>query len=298
MTGPANGQPQPLRPLRIAGEFIVRRASVEDATALAALTVDSGLGESGAPFALDAADAGWIARGLQTGQAMLVVERHGAVVAMARHGEDEGVAWFDLLASRRPGAGWTLVRTIEMAAQDGGLRLVRCRIPDAPDLEDYFGWLGYLPVARERTADDVALLVLERRLPLLTVREQRREDATTIAELTGRDPYPFELGHRPGWFIVADGDRVAGVAWVSDAGGGLGRAEPPVLLDRYRGRRLEPWIFERLAYHGAHAGFHTLVAARDEWLDAAARELEERGWHRLGDEYVRRLAPPPAAEEP
>jgi hypothetical protein len=140
------------------------------------------------------------------------------------------------------------------------------------------------------------MLVRERRLPLLTVRDQRREDAAVIAAMTGRDPYPFELGHRPGWFIVADGDRVAGVAWVSDGGGGTGRVESPVLAERYRGRRLEPWILERMAYHAGYAGYHTVRATRDPWLDAARRELEERGWLVEGDEFVRRLAPPPPEE--
>jgi len=264
---------------------------------MALLAVDSGLAASGMVGAEAMANAALVATGLQTGQAMLVAEHDGALAAMVRHGEEEGIAWFDLLASRRAGAGWTLVRMVEMAAQDGGLRLVRCRIPDEPVLEDYFGWLGYLPVSRE---DDSGrrVLVLERRLPLLTVRDQRREDAQIIARLTGNDSYAFELGHRPGWFIVADGDRVAGVAWVTDAGGGGARAEPPVLVERYRGRRLEPWILERLAYHASHAGYHTITAQRDAWLDAARRELEERGWHQAGDVYVRRLAPPPMPEEP
>ena len=64
-----------------------------------------------------------------------------------------------------------------------------------------FARWGYLPISREtgEWADrEQVLLTLEKRLALLTVREQRREDATAIGELTGQDAWVFEQGARPG----------------------------------------------------------------------------------------------------
>lgn len=265
--------------------FLVREATPDDADAMAAIITRSG--ETGLPGFRDLRNAGTIARALQTGTAILVAERDGEVAGLVRRWQEEGIAYFDLLTARRAGAGKALVRAVEARAQDSGLRLARCAVPQGDALEDYFGWLGYLPVALDGT-DDQPLVVVERRLPLLTVREQRREDAAYIAEKTGRDSYVFEMGQRPGWFIASDGDRQVGLVAVMDATGGIGTALTPVLEDAYRGRGLEAWMLDRLGYHAEHAGYREVRVPVDEWLAAEERELEDRGWFREGDEFVRR----------
>lgn len=266
---------------RHVGRFVVRQAGQEDASLVAAALRDGGP-------AVEALPASEVERLVQTGQRFLVVEGDGEVCGSVRDREEEGIAWFDLLVANVAGAGRALVRAVEMDAQERGLRLVRCRAPEER-LGDYFGWLGYFPVSRE-DVDGEAMLVLERRLPLLTVREQRREDAAFIGELTGRDTYALELGARPGWFVAADGDRPVGVTWVADGGGGEAELATPVLVDGYRGRGLEVWMLERAAYHAQHGGYHRARVAGDRWLGAQGRDLEDRGWFPDGDGYVRRLA--------
>ena len=197
---------------------------------------------------------------MQTGEAFLLAECDGDVVGVVRRSEEEGIASFDLLASCEAGAGRALVRAVEARAQDGGLRLVRARLPDEPRLADYFAALGYLPIGRANEAfggEQVAILTVERRLPLLTVREQRRSDADAIASLAGEDPWPFEQGPRPGWFVASDGDRVVGVIQARDTGGGLAAIREPALAAGYEGRGLDAWMVERAAdYAGTH-GSHT-----------------------------------------
>jgi ribosomal protein S18 acetylase RimI-like enzyme len=283
----ADGSAQAKR-LRRIGRFEIRQADQDDAAAIARLL--GSIEPSAAPRDVPRSAAD-VERMLQTGHLFLVAEREGMVCGVVRKSEDEGVAWFDLLASAVPGAARALVRSVEMAAQERGLRLARSRVPDGR-LVDYVGWLGYFPVSRE-AVDGVPILVMERRLPLLTVRDQRREDAEFIAEMTGLDSYAFELGARPGWLIAADGDRAVGVVWVSDAGGGEGEIATPVLLASHRGRGLELWMLERAVFHAEHAGYHTARVQTDEWLAPLTRELEERGWHRDGATFVRRLAAPP-----
>ena len=233
---------------------------------------------------------------MQTGEAFLLAERDGGdVVGVVRRSEDEGIAGFDLLASREAGAGRALVRAVEARAQDGGLRLVRARLPDETRLADYFAALGYLPIGRANEAfrgDQVAILTVERRLPLLTVREQRRSDADAIAALAGEDPWPFEQGTRPGWFVASDGDRVVGVIQARDTGGGLAAIREPVLAAGYEGRGLDAWMVERAAdYAGTH-GSHTAELPLTERTAPLQRLLEDRGWdlERGADHYVKRLS--------
>lgn len=259
----------------------------EDASAIAAIAGNLPLSPLAAAFdAVSGPSA--VERLLQTGHAFLVAEDDAGVCAFVRRHADEGIAWFDLLASAAPGAGRALVRAVEMEAQEAGNRLVRCRAPEER-LGDYFGWQGYMPIAREQD-DGASLLVMERRLPLLTVREQRREDAPFISALTGRDSYAFELGARPGWFIAADGDRAVGLTWVADGAGGIGEIATPILLDAYRNRGLETWMLERAAFHASHAGHHAVQVQTDEWLDALSRDLEDQLWHREGDTFVRHFS--------
>ena len=276
--------------------FAVRAAHSDDAPALAALLADAFAGSNACypePSPPAAAD---LARRMQTGAAFLLAEREGRVAGAVRRGEaEEGIAGFDLLASREAGAGRALVRAIEARAQDGGLRLVRARLPDEPPLADYFSALGYLPIGRaveQFRGEPVAILTVERRLPLLTVREQRRGDAPAIAALTGEDPWPFEQGPRPGWFVAADGDRVVGVIQARAAGGGLAAIREPLLAAGYAGRGLDAWMVERAAdYAGTH-GSHTAELALTERTAPLRRLLEERGWdlERGADRYVKRLS--------
>lgn len=183
----------------------------------------------------------------QTGSHVLVAATGEEVAGLVRWWERDGIAWFDLLAAIVPGAGRELVRAAGRAAQDAGLRLVRTKVPEDSRLPGYFGRLGYGPVSREGHESGAAWLVLERRLPLLTVREQRRADAAAIGALSGEDAWVYEQGHRPGAFVLSDGDLVAGFITVRDGGGGVAEIRPPVLLRRYEGRGLELWMLERAA---------------------------------------------------
>ncbi len=271
----------------VIGGFEVRQATQDDAPGIAAISRESP-DEGAAELFDDWADDAGVARMLQTGHDVTVAERDGEVAAFAEWREDEGVAWCERVASAVPGAGRVLVRAFGRRAQDGGLRLVRSHVPEGTLLEDYFAWLGYLPISRE-TRDGHEWVVVERRVPLLTVREQRRSDAAVIANMTGEDPYAFEMLMKGGCFVAADGDRVVGVTWVSDAGAGAGRVAGPWLDDAYRGRGLEAWMLERLAYHGEHSGYHTVSVADSPALEGLQRDLEDRRWFRDGREYVKRL---------
>ncbi len=221
----------------------------------------------------------------QTGAAILVAEDDRGLAGAVRYREEDGIASIDLLASYLPGAGRALVHAAERRAQDHGVRLLRCEVTaDDSVLEAYFGRMGYLPVARSATT-----VALERRLPLLTVREQRREDAAAIAEIAGEDPWPFEQGARPGWFVLADGQRVVGVVSVRERAMGVAAVRTPVLVDGYAGRGLDVWMIERAAIYAGTNGFHTLEVAATPELKAQERDLEERRWFPDGDRFVKRL---------
>jgi len=229
----------------------------------------------------------------QTGHRILVATRDDKPVGFVRWWDEEGVAWFDLLASVAPGAGRELVRAVGRAAQDAGIRLARTVIPDDSLIEEYFGRLGYLPIARQPLPDGSPGLVVERRLPLLTVREQRRSDAEAIAALTGEDPWIFEQGARPGWFVAADGDRVIGVIAVRDAGRGVAHLRPPVLVSGYEGRGIEVWMIERAGLYAETNGFHTARLPATPELERLHRDLEDHRWFLEdtpdGPAYVRRF---------
>ncbi len=274
--------------------FAVRAADSDDAPELAELLAEAFAGSDACFPEPEPPSAADLAVRMQTGEAFLLAERGDWVVGTVRHTEDEGIASFDLLASGEAGAGRALIRAIEARAQDGGLRLVRARLPDDPRLADYFSALGYLPIARANEAfrgEPLSVLTVERRLPLLTVREQRRSDASAIEALAGEDPWPFEQGHRPGWFVAADGDRVVGVIQARDTGGGLSAIREPVLAAGYEGRGLDAWMVERAAdYAGTH-GSHTAELPLTERTAPLQRLLEDRGWdlERGSDRYVKRL---------
>ena len=275
--------------------FALRPADSDDAPELAELLAEAFAGSNACYPEPDPPSEADLAVRMQTGEAFLLAECDDDVVGVVRRSEEEGIAGFDLLASREAGAGRALVRAVEARAQDGGLRLVRARLPDETRLADYFAALGYLPIGRANEAfrgEEVAVLTVERRLPLLTVREQRRSDADAIEALTGEDPWPFEQGTRPGWFVASDGDRVVGVIQARDAGGGLAAIREPVLASGYEGRGLDAWMIERAAdYAGTH-GSHTAELPLTERTAPLQRLLEDRGWEleRGGDRYVKRLS--------
>lgn len=275
--------------------FAVRPADSDDAPELAELLAEAFAGSNACYPEPEPPSEADLAVRMQTGEAFLLAECDGDVVGVVRRSEEEGIAGFDLLASREAGAGRALVRAVEARAQDGGLRLVRARLPDEPRLADYFAALGYLPIGRANEAfrgEELAVLTVERRLPLLTVREQRRSDADAIASLAGEDPWPFEQGSRPGWLVASDGDRVVGVIQARDTGGGLAAIREPVLAAGYEGRGLDAWMVERAAdYAGTH-GSHTAELPLTERTAPLQRLLEDRGWdlERGGDRYVKRLS--------
>ena len=271
--------------------FTFRPATSEDAPAAAALYGGSGLARaprSAAEFELMT----------QVGHAFLVAETGGRLAGVVRFHDDEGITWFDLLAAVVPGAGRALIGAVVRGAQDRGIRLARSRVPGRWPLPEYFARQGFLPIGREADSDSSEpLLVVERRLPLLTVREQRRADAAAIGELTGEDPWVFEQGARPGWFVAADGDRVVGVSACRDAGGGLAAISEPVLRDDYRGRTLEVWMIERAALYAETNGYHTAELPAVPSLDHLRKELEDRSWYRDGDRYIRTFREPPSQFE-
>ena len=268
--------------------FAVRPFRPDDAVAVDDLLAQAFAGfEEEFPGSGDALALG-AARLAQTGHRLLVAEDGHGPAGAVRWSDEEGVATLDLLASAATHAGRALVRAVERAAQDHGLRLLRARIPEGDTaLDVYFSRLGYLPIAREM--GDSPRLLLEKRLPLLTVREQRRSDAAAIAALTGEDPWPFEQGVRPGWFVLADGERVAGAVAVQDTRTGLARVTEPALADLYRSRGLEVWMLERAAIYAETGAFHTIEAPAGGALKKYERELEERRWFKDGDHYVKRL---------
>lgn len=261
-------------------DWVCRPATSEDAEAIADLYAASGI--PGAP-----ALSGQVEVMLQTGHAFLVADDDPYLDAAVRFRDDEGIGWFDLLVSAHAPAGVRLIRAVERVFQDRGLRLARAWTPETAGLPAYFARLGYLPIG-QRTADGGEIeLLLERRLPLLTVREQRRTDAAAIAALTGEDPWFFEQGARPGWFVASDGDRLVGVASVRDAGRGLARVVAPVLAPGYEGRNLELWMLERAALYGETNGYHTAEMPATPGFERLKRELEDRRWFRDGDAWRR-----------
>lgn len=278
------------------GRFLVRGASSEDASALAEL-IRKAFGDllEAYPAAAEAADAGRLALLLQTGAKMLVAEDDRGAAGTVRWWREEGVAWFDLLASRRPFAGRTLVRAVERLARDLGLRLCRAAVLEGSRAERAFSFWGYFPVQR-RQERGRSFLVMERRLPLLTVREARREDAEVLSRLTGRDPWFFATMRPPGWYVAADGDAVVGVCWV-ERGGTEWSVGDLIVLPEHEGRGLEAWLLEWAAFYAATHGAERLRVQRSPLLERHAPELEARGWRPEADAFLRDLiASPPAIE--
>lgn len=270
--------------------FAFRLATAEDAATVAALYRRSGLADAPAAEALFQVM-------IQTGNAFLLAESGEVVAGAIRFRDEEGIGWFDLLVANRTWAGVELVRAVERLFQDHGLRLSRAYCPDEGILPDYFSKLGYLPIGRQTSADGRPQLLLERRLPLLTVREQRRSDATAIGELTGEDPWVFEQGARPGWFVAADGDRVVGVTQVADSGGGLARIRTPILAPGYAGRSLELWMLERATTYAETNGYHTAEVATHPTLEAVSKGMEDRYWVRDGNIWRRVFFTPKSPQD-
>jgi ribosomal protein S18 acetylase RimI-like enzyme len=262
----------------------LRAFAADDAAAVASLLEWAFAGRGDAfPAAIAALQRGPAVLA-QTGSRFLVAEDNAALVGAVRWWDADGIAWFDLLAADAPGAGRQLVRAVERGAQDAGLRHVRCSVP-AGILEDYFGRLGYLPVGRT-----TAGVTLEKRLPLLTVREQRAADADAIGALLDDDPWRFSTGHRPGWFVLADGERVAGVIGVRDAGAATAQVTELALDEAYRGRGIEVWMLERAATYAATNGFAAIEVPAESRLEALKRDLEDRRWFPEGGVFHRSLA--------
>jgi ribosomal protein S18 acetylase RimI-like enzyme len=269
-------------PTTIAG-FEIRPSNPDDAVPLAALYAARGARLAEAPCEPAAFE-----RLIQTGSAFMVAIHEGRAAGAIRMREHEGIAWFDLLVSGATGAGPALLRAAEQAAQDRGIRLARMEVPEESRLPSAFSRFGYLPIARTASGAGPAL-VLEKRLPLLTVREQRRSDAAGIARLTGEDPWPFEQGTRPGWFVLADGERVAGAISVRIGRGGRATASPPSVDPAYRGRAIESWMLERAATYAETNGALTITVQGSPELDAQGRTLEDFRWESIDGRWEKRL---------
>lgn len=229
---------------------------------------------------------------LQTGHRVLVAESGGRIVGVVRLRDEDGIGWFDWLAASVTGAGRALLRAVEMAMQDAGIRLLRAQAPADGAVADYLERCGYRTVGLGEV-NGQAFVTVERRLPLLTVREQRRVDADAIGEVAGIDPWQLAQENRSGWFVLSDGDRVVGVVWVKDAGGGVATVSEPVLLPAYRGRGLELWMIERSTTYAETRGFHTGELVASAALDELKRELEDRRWFREGTVYRKVLGDRP-----
>jgi GNAT superfamily N-acetyltransferase len=264
--------------------FQVRPFQPDDAAAVDDLWRSAFSGfEAEFPGAEDALGLG-AARMAATGARILVaIDAAGGCVGAVLWGTDEGIGAVSLLVSAGWFAGRDLVREVERRAQRAGLRVLRATTPPEPALADYAWFLGYREVAR-----DARSVTFERRLPLLTVREQRRTDAEGIAHVAGVDPWPFEQGARPGWFVLADGDRITGVASVKEESFGVAVIDTLVLEDAYRGRDIETWMLVRAGDWAATHGFHTVSAPVALLEGVAERDLEDIGWFRDGARYVRR----------
>jgi hypothetical protein len=271
--------------------FIVRVAEPEDAREASALLARAFAGREHLLPGGSIDEAGF-QRLIQTGSEVLVAEDAGVLRGTVRRWHDDGIAWFDMLASGRPGAAQALVTAVEKWAQDQGFRLVRTRIPDEgalPDLVARWGYVGYSRETADAGGRAVPMLGMEKRLPLLTVREQRRTDAQAIGEITGRDPWFFEQEARSGWFVASDGERIVGAVWVRDLGAGQAEIAAPVLAAEYRGRNLELWMIDRASRYAETRGFHTASLPATDATNRLGRDLEDRYWHRDGAVYVRRF---------
>ena len=255
--------------------FAIRTADSDDAPELAELLAEA-FAESDAcypePEPPSAAD---LAVRMQTGEAFLLAEDADGVAGVVRRSEDEGIASFDLLASCEAGAGRALVRAIEARAQDGGLRLVRAKLPDETRLADYFAGLGYLPIGRANEAfrgEHVPILTVERRLPLLTVREQRRGDADAIAALVRvqqeRHDRALDGNHAP---LGAHG--TAGVDHEQDQGPGVGLANLLAHVPRFDKQG------SRLTFRGLATG---LLVGRSGAKGGVQREIGCRAFGNTG----------------
>ncbi|MFN0094630.1 MAG: hypothetical protein ACKVVT_07610 [Dehalococcoidia bacterium] len=272
--------------------FRVRDAMAEDAAAGDGLLRRAFAGgEDALHGARQALDDG-LAILLQTGHRFLVAEEGDAFAGLVRWWAEDGEAWFDLLAAAVPGAGRELVRAVERAAQDRGLRSARAMVPQGSELQDLASWWGYYPVRGATPGGVAAQVVVEKRLPLLTVRAQRRNDAQAIAALADEDPWPFEQGARPGWFVLADGDRVAGVVSGKVGRDGVVRIAEPLLAPGYRGRGLEVWMAARVALWASTEGAFRAEVAASPVLEQYERDFEERRWHREGEAFALQLTAP------
>ena len=242
---------------------------------------------------------------MQTGEGFLLAERQGWIAGGgcdgARRTASPGSTCSPPARRGRDGA---LVRAIGARAQDGGLRLVRAQLPRTVNpawpttLQRWATCPSAAPTKSSATSGS-AVLTVERRLPLLTVREQRRSDANAIAALADEDPWPFEQGSRPGWFVAADGDRVVGVIQSRKTRGGTGLAairEPRAGGGAYEGRGLDAWMVERAAdYAGTHGSHTAELPLTERTAHLAAKGSAGGPRVRLGpgargaDHYVKRL---------
>lgn len=258
--------------------FHVRQAAPEDAPRAAEVLALAYQGREEQFREIPELDAARIEMLLQSGADLLVAEAEERVVGVVRRWQDDGIAWLDLLAASRAGAGRALVRAVEHGAQDRGCRTVRLETPDLYGLPDLFQRWGYSPVSRS-VKEGTSLLTMEKRVPLLTVREQRRGDGPFIERLTGRDAWLFDQQPQAGWFIAADGEHSAGVVWSRDRGSGVAGIATPLLVPGYEGRGLDVWMIERAALWAETNGFHTLEVELDETTRPLERTLEDYGWH-------------------
>jgi hypothetical protein len=88
--------------------------------------------------------------------------------------------------------------------------------------------------------------------------------------------------------VLADGATVSGVVAVGESGFGEATVHTLVFAHRYRDRRLEPWMLERAGSWAETNGYHTVSVAASLVEACPERLLEDYGWFRVNDTFVRR----------
>ena len=100
--------------------FAIRVADSDDAPELAELLAEAFDGSNACYPESEPPSADRLAVRMQTGEGFLLAERQGWIAGVVRRSETEGIAGFDLLASREAGAGRALVRAIGRAPRMAG----------------------------------------------------------------------------------------------------------------------------------------------------------------------------------
>ena len=114
--------------------------------------------------------------------------------------------------------------------------------------------------------------------------------------MLGEDPWVFEQGARPGWFVASDGEKVVGVIQAAGMGHGVARVSVPVILAGYGGRGIEAWMVQRAAEYAETNGFHSAEMDASPVLAGSRKALEDRYWVLDGSAWKRVFFTPRSGE--